>query len=425
MKLVGQGSFGKVYQVVAQNGKRIAMKKGNHIKNQYLILEKLRFAHPNIINVFDWNRENSYYTMQGLFQDEGWITLIDLRDVSILDQRLPLLVDAVEWLHSRGIVHRDIKAENVMVNTIRNDLKLVDFGLACDSAICKELAGSLMYASPEILNLLMTTKTRNIKLTREQVMQHDLWALGMTIYVCLIGRFPIQYYSDEEEENIRSLYEFYSQQILVPAVEYFGPLKIKMYKRSIPFRTEWEIEKTRHIFLSTLPLKIRYRVDYKQYLRHEPRTIVKTLAEVEPLQEEDYDSYLELKAKYLERNTKIFHEKLFKQRQQDYVKKTVDEFGVIRRLWRHNPSWDEFIASECRREKVATPRELFRILIKSKVKWDNFWERMLSATRTRRQTFLSSVIRRSRRIPDSQANYRGGNVLAAKQALDRLIQNKN
>lgn len=424
MKLLGQGSFGKVYQVVASNGKRIAMKKGSHLKNQYRILEKLRYGHPNIINVFDSDRENSYYTMQGLFKDEGWIALIDLKDVSILDQRLPLLVDAVEWLHSQGIVHRDIKAENVMVNTIRNDLKLVDFGLACDTEKCKDLAGSLMYASPEMLNLLMTTKSSNVELTREQIIQYDLWALGMTIYVCLIGRFPVQFYSDAEEENIRSLYEFYNQEILVPGVEYFGPLKIKMYKRSIPFRTEWEIEKTRHIFLSGLPLEVRYRVDYKQYLRCEPRKIVKkNLAEIEPLQEEDYDSYLELKAKCLERNTRIFHEKLFEHRQQDYGKKTVDELGAIRRLWRHNPTWDEFIAVECRRERVAGPHELFRILIQSKSKWDKFWERMLTATRARRQTFLSSVIRRTRIIPDSQVNYRGGNVLAAKQALDRLIQN--
>jgi hypothetical protein len=423
MKLLGQGSFGKVYQVVAQNGKRIALKKGNHLKNQFLILEKLRYRHPNIINVFHSDRENSYYTMQGLFKDEGWITLVDLRDVSILDQRLPLLVDAVEWIHSQGIVHRDIKADNVMVNTMRNDLKLVDFGFACDSKTCKGLPGSLMYASPEILNLVMTTNPRNIELTREQVIQHDLWALGMTIYVCLIGRFPIQFYCNDEEETIRLLYEFYSQQILVPAVEYFGPLKIKMYKRSIPFRTEWEIEKTRREFLLTYPLNIRYRVDYKQYLRSEPRVIVNSVAKVEPLQEEDYDSYLQLKARKLERYTKIFHEKLFKQRQQDYVKKPVDELGLIRRLWRHNPTWDEFIAVECRREKVSTPRELFIILIQSKSKWDNFWEHMLTATRTRRQTFLSSVIRKTRKIPDSQANYRGGNVLAAKQALDSLIQN--
>jgi len=130
-----------------------------------------------------------------------------------------------------------------------------------------------------------------------------------------------------------------------------------------------------------------------------------------------------LKAKCLERNTKIFHEKLFEHRQQDYGKKTVDELGAIRRLWRHNPTWDQLIAVECHRERVTTPRELFRIFIQSKSKWDKFWERMLTATRARRQTFLSSVIRKTRRIPDSQANYRGGNVLEAKQALDGLIQN--
>lgn len=422
MKLLGQGSFGKVYQVVASNGQRIAMKKGKHLKNQFLILEKIRYGHPNIINVFHSDRQYSYYTMQGLFQDEGWLALVDLNDASILYQRLPLLVDAVEWLHSRGIVHRDIKPENVMINTMRNDLKLVDFGLACDTMTCKDLVGSLMYSSPEILNLLTIPKTRNIKLTREQVIQHDLWALGMTIYATLIGKFPIQFYSDEKEESIRSLYDFYSQQILVPAVEYFGPLQIKMYKRIIPFKTEWYIERTRHLFLSSLPLEIRYRVDYKQYLRPEPRIIVKTLQEVEPLQDEDYDTFLELKSKNLERSTKMFYDKLFKQRQQDYHKKAVDEFSVIRRLWRRNLAWDEFMAIECRRQKVATVRELFRMMIVSKAKWDQLWERMLNATRARRQSLTASLIRKSLNMPDLQGNYRGGDVLATKLFLNRLIQ---
>jgi serine/threonine protein kinase len=307
-----------------------------------------------------------------------------------------------------------------MVNTMRNDLKLVDFGFACDAEKCKELSGSLMYASPEILNILMTTKTRNIELTREQVIQHDLWALGMTIYVCLTGRFPIDFYS--LQTDIKSLYEFYSQQSLVPAVEYFGPLKIQMVKSSISFQSELEIEKTRHMFLSTLPLEVRYRVDYKQYLRPEPRKIVKTLVEIEQLQEEDNDRQLELKAKNLERRTKNMYNKLFRKRQQDYGKKTLDEFGVIRRLWRYNPTWEQFITTECQIVKVSTADQLFRVLIQSKSKWDRFWQRMLTATRARRQTLPASIIRKSLRMPDSQANYRGGNVLEAKQALDGLIQ---
>jgi len=422
MKLVGQGSFGKVYQVVAPNGKRVALKKGN-VKNQFEILEKLRYAHPNIVTVFDFDRENSFYTMQGLFRDEGWVTLVDLKDTSILDQRLPLLVDTVEWLHSRKIVHRDIKADNVMVNTIRNDLKLVDFGLACDSSICKELAGSLLYASPEMINLIGIAKTKRIEFTREQVIQHDLWALGMTIYVCLIGRFPIEFYS--KKEDIPTLYEFYSQNILIPAVEYFGPLLMDRTVRYIPLRTELEIERTRFMFLSSLPLEIRYRIDYKQYLKSEPRKIAKTMSEIEQLQQEDDDRQLELKAKDLQVKTKIMYNKLYKQRQQDHAKKTVDEFGVIRRLWRHNPTWDQFMLSECAKEKVSTPEQLFRIFVQEKSKWDRFWERLLKTTRARRQKFPASIIRRSLRMPDLQANYRGGDVLATKKLLDRLIQNKN
>lgn len=51
----------------------------------------------------NWVPQQSYYTMQGLFADEGWVSLLDIKDSSILTDRLKL--NAVEWLHGSGIVH--------------------------------------------------------------------------------------------------------------------------------------------------------------------------------------------------------------------------------------------------------------------------------------------------------------------------------
>jgi serine/threonine protein kinase len=419
MKLLGQGGFGKVYQTVDVSGKRIVLKKGQDLENQFHILQKLRQAHPNIINVYDWVPQQSYYTMQGLFADEGWVSLLDLKDSSILTDRLPLLVNAVEWLHGRGIVHRDIKPDNVMVNTRKNELKLVDFGLACDTSICQGVSGTLVYVSPEILHLILTSTSDDIQFTREQLIQYELFSLGMTIYICLMGRLPIEFYSYSKE--VRLLYEFYTQ-TLIPAVEYFGPVVIHSKERNISFDTELRIENVRKNFLQTLPLNIRYRVDYKQYLKPEPRKIISNRQEIQQLQEEDKVRQLELKTKILELKTRNIYNRLWKKRQEDYDKKQVDEYGLLRRMWRYNPTWELFIRNECRREKVSTPDELFRILIRSKKKWDQFWERMLVITRSRRQKLTQSLIRKSFMIPDSQANYRGGQVLKTKEYLDSLIE---
>lgn len=140
-----------------------------------------------------------------------------------------------------------------MVNTRKNELKLVDFGLACDTSICQRVSGTLVYVSPEILHLILTSTSDDIQFTREQLIQHDLFSLGMTIYICLMGRLPIEFYS--YSKDVKLLYEFYTQ-ALIPAVEYFGPVVIHSKERNISFGTELRIENVGKIFLQTLPLNI-------------------------------------------------------------------------------------------------------------------------------------------------------------------------
>lgn len=90
---------------------------------------------------------------------------------------------AVTYLHENGIVHRDIKTENILI-TADNNAKLIDFGMA---NFCKEekkmmlntFCGSPCYLSPEILS----RKSYNAKLV-------DVWCLGVTFYVMLTAKLP-------------------------------------------------------------------------------------------------------------------------------------------------------------------------------------------------------------------------------------------
>ena len=61
------------------------------------------------------------------------------------------LVDALEYLHCKGVYHRDIKPENIMLDDQFN-LKIADFGFATKTAHCKDRAGTEGYMSPEILD---------------------------------------------------------------------------------------------------------------------------------------------------------------------------------------------------------------------------------------------------------------------------------
>mmetsp|Transcript_64396 Transcript_64396/g.122027 ORF Transcript_64396/g.122027 Transcript_64396/m.122027 type:complete len:606 (+) Transcript_64396:117-1934(+) len=95
------------------------------------------------------------------------------------------MLQAVNYLHSQNIVHRDLKLENWMYGaTEQSDrLKLIDFGLSRilrkPGETLQMPCGTLYYASPELLNQEYTSKC-------------DLWSLGVICYMLLVGRPPFR-----------------------------------------------------------------------------------------------------------------------------------------------------------------------------------------------------------------------------------------
>ena len=90
------------------------------------------------------------------------------------------LVDAIGYLHSNEIAHRDLKLENILVNE-NLDLKIADFGFATDKRVQKLYSnlGSPTYQAPEI------GEGRPY-----DGRQADVFALGVTLFIMIQGRFP-------------------------------------------------------------------------------------------------------------------------------------------------------------------------------------------------------------------------------------------
>lgn len=102
------------------------------------------------------------------------------------------LADAVRFLHLNGIVHRDIKDENVILDGTGR-CQLIDFGSAAHWRPGKRwdtFSGTLHYASPEILR----GETYGGK-------EQDVWALGVVGYVLLVGETPFSDLPDEVLEG--------------------------------------------------------------------------------------------------------------------------------------------------------------------------------------------------------------------------------
>ncbi len=144
-----------------------------------------RLSHPNVVNVFDQGEdgETAYIVMEYL----PGITLRELlKDYQRLtpEQTLDIMEAVLSGLaaaHRAGIVHRDVKPENVMLAD-DGRIKLADFGLAraasANTATGQALLGTIAYLSPELVSR-GTADARS-----------DIYALGIMLYEMLTGEQP-------------------------------------------------------------------------------------------------------------------------------------------------------------------------------------------------------------------------------------------
>lgn len=149
------------------------------LAHEFRMLAGLR--HPHIISVLDYgfDRERRpFFTMELL---EGAQTVIDAGADLPPPQRVALLIQALEalaYLHRRGVVHHDLKPANILVADGR--LRLLDFGLAVVSSQQRadDSFGTMLYLAPEVLDGEPYTEAA------------DLYSLGVLAYELLVGRHP-------------------------------------------------------------------------------------------------------------------------------------------------------------------------------------------------------------------------------------------
>ncbi|VVC38352.1 Protein kinase, ATP binding site,Protein kinase-like domain,Serine/threonine-protein kinase, active [Cinara cedri] len=116
------------------------------------------------------------------------------------------LVSAVEYCHANGIVHRDLKCENVLLD-IKFSIKLADFGLARNNMIgkngtiktSKTFCGTAVYASPEVL--------KNIP---HRPNTSDIWSIGVVLYCIVFGTLPF------DDSGLQGLIEQVEKKLTFP-----------------------------------------------------------------------------------------------------------------------------------------------------------------------------------------------------------------
>lgn len=174
--------------------------KAIEVYQQMREIEILKMCqHPNIIKLIDLFENSDYYYIvleymegQDLFdyQSQRGFKTSEKRAREIVIQ----IASSLKYLHSYGIVHRDLKLENVMMSDKTNTAlpKLVDFGLAKiigPSEKATEPFGTLGYVAPEVLK------------KEPYTFSCDLWGLGCITYALMCGCLPFD--DDSQKEIIR------------------------------------------------------------------------------------------------------------------------------------------------------------------------------------------------------------------------------
>ncbi len=196
-ELLGQGGMAQVYRAHDRVlGRSVAIKilRAEYAADATLVARFQREAraaanlvHPNIVAVYDVGQEGGQYYIVMEF-----ISGPTLKE--IIRQRAPLTVEftckvgeqvsaALEYAHRRGVIHRDIKPQNILLSEDEEVIKVADFGIAKtqidpETTADRLALGTVKYISPE--------QARGI----EVVPQSDIYSLGVVLYEMLTGEQP-------------------------------------------------------------------------------------------------------------------------------------------------------------------------------------------------------------------------------------------
>lgn len=196
LKGIGEGGMSKVYlahDIILDRDVAIKVLNYDFVNEQEIkkrfqreALSATSLTHPHIVNIFDVGEDGEMHylvmeyikgqTLKRYIQTDG--PLSPVQAVAIMKQ----LVSAIANAHHNGIIHRDIKPQNILMDD-DNEVKITDFGIAMALSATSHtktnsVIGTVHYLSPEQARGGMATK------------KSDIYSLGIVFYELLTGQLP-------------------------------------------------------------------------------------------------------------------------------------------------------------------------------------------------------------------------------------------
>ncbi|KAK7401094.1 hypothetical protein VNO78_12408 [Psophocarpus tetragonolobus] len=197
-RTIGKGTFAKVkFARNSQTGEAVAVKIIEKEKVfKYMMADQVRreistmklIKHPNVVQIYEvmGSKTKIYIILELVTGGELFEKIVNNGRMSEKEARryFQQLIDAVDYCHSRGVYHRDLKLENLLLDASGN-LKISDFGLSAlsqevrDDGLLHTTCGTPNYVAPEVLDDGGYDGAAT-----------DLWSCGVILFVLLSGYLP-------------------------------------------------------------------------------------------------------------------------------------------------------------------------------------------------------------------------------------------
>ncbi|XP_039901271.1 myosin light chain kinase, smooth muscle, partial [Simochromis diagramma] len=199
---LGTGKFGQVFKLVEKSTKKVwagkfikaySAKEKDNVRQEIGIMNSLH--HPKLVQCIDAfeGKSDIVMVLEMISGGELFERIIDedfeLTEREVIKYMLQI-IDGVNFIHKQGIVHLDLKPENIMcINKTGSKIKLIDFGLARrleNAGTLKVLFGTPEFVAPEVINYEPISYPT------------DMWSIGVICYILLSGLSPFMGDNDNE-----------------------------------------------------------------------------------------------------------------------------------------------------------------------------------------------------------------------------------
>ena len=212
---IGQGAFGKVNlglnvltgRVVAiKSFKKTPIEKFKHRmkKIQYETELMKRFNHKNITKILEVFNDEEYMLIIMEYINGGNLFSFVKKRRKLSEKMSKFLfrqiILGIQHIHSKNVVHRDIKLENILID-FNNNVKICDFGIGkvlnSEDELLYDKCGTPMYMAPEII---LSNDDNGYK-----GFPVDIWSSGITLYIMLSGNLPFNFKNKDNKKPCNSL----------------------------------------------------------------------------------------------------------------------------------------------------------------------------------------------------------------------------